>query len=70
MVLDSAQGVNAVSGATLFWKTVPCLSLTAITATMMARNRLENTQNAADGNVPSGECLVGVNSVVMMSSCM
>lgn len=43
--------------------------MTLMMATMMARNRLENTQNAADGNLPSGDEGVGVNSVVMMSSC-
>ena len=69
-MLDKAQGVNASSGATLLEYTDPCRSLTAMMATIMARNLFENTQNAADGNVPSLECLVGVNLVVMMSSCM
>jgi len=69
-VLDKAHGVKAFNGATLFWNTEPCLNLTAMMATMIARNRFEKTQNAAEGNVPSGECLVGSNLVVMISSCM
>ena len=37
---------------------------------MIARKRLEKTQKAAEGNRPSGAESVGLNSVVMMSSCM
>ena len=69
-VLDRAQGVKAFRGATLLSNTLPCLSLTHIMATMMARKRFENTQNAADGNFPSGEDFVGLNSEVIMSSCI
>lgn len=69
-MLESAHGVNAVSGAVLLLNTDPCLSFTEIMATIIARKRFEKTQNAAEGKVPSGECLVGINLVVMMSSCM
>ena len=70
MVLLSAQGVKAHKGAALLEKTDPCLSLTAIMATMTAKKRLLKTQKAADGNFPLGTRSVGLNLVVMMSSCM
>lgn len=70
MVLLNAQGANATSGAALFFNTAPCLIRTAIMATIMARKRLEKTQNAALGNRPSGALGVGSKVVVMMSSCM
>ena len=54
----------------LFEKTAPCLSFTEIIATMIAKNLLEKTQNAAEGNLPSGDDSVGLNSVVMISSCI
>jgi hypothetical protein len=41
-----------------------------IAATIIARKRLEKTQNVALGNIPDGFLGVGVNSVPMMSSCM
>mmetsp|Transcript_9888 Transcript_9888/g.23428 ORF Transcript_9888/g.23428 Transcript_9888/m.23428 type:complete len:208 (-) Transcript_9888:380-1003(-) len=69
-VLLNAQGVKAMRGAVLLARTAPCLSLTAMMATMMARKRLEKTQKAAEGNRPSGAESVGLNTVVMMSSCM
>ena len=55
MVLLKAHGVKAMRGAVLFAQMAPCLSRTAINATMIARKRLEKTQNAALGNIPSGE---------------
>jgi len=70
MVLERAHGVNACRGAILLLNMDPCLSLTDIMATIMARNLFEKTQNAAEGNLPSGEEAVGSNLVVMMSSCM
>lgn len=69
IVLLSAQGVKAHSGAALLEKTDPCLSLTAIIATMTAKKRLLKTQKAAEGNFPLGTRSVGVNSVVMIFSC-
>ena len=70
MVLERAHGVNDQSGALLLAKTAPCLSLTAIMATKTAKKRLEKTQKAALGNIPLGTRGVGLNFVVMMSSCM
>lgn len=70
MVLLNAQGANATSGATLLANTAPFRIRTATMATRMARKRLEKTQNAAEGNLPSGADGVGSNVVVMISSCM
>mmetsp|Transcript_7481 Transcript_7481/g.10962 ORF Transcript_7481/g.10962 Transcript_7481/m.10962 type:complete len:222 (+) Transcript_7481:801-1466(+) len=70
MVLLKAQGVKAISGALLLLKTAPCLILTAIIATKTARKRLLKTTNAAEGKRPSGAVSVGLNSLVMISSCM
>mmetsp|Transcript_42234 Transcript_42234/g.128119 ORF Transcript_42234/g.128119 Transcript_42234/m.128119 type:complete len:102 (-) Transcript_42234:421-726(-) len=70
IVLLRAQGVNAISGATLFAQMAPCFNLTAIIATIIARKRFENTQKAALGNLPSGACVVAVKVEVMINSCM
>ena len=69
-MLLNAHGVNRYKGATLFDKTEPCFTLTEMIATIIAKNRLENTQNAADGNNPSGAEGVGLNVVVIISSYM
>ncbi len=70
MVLLSAHGANAANGATLLAKMAPWRIRTAIMATIMAKKRLEKTQNAALGNFPSGALGVGSNVVVMINSCM
>eukprot|EP00526_Cylindrotheca_closterium_P026973 CAMPEP_0113624050 /NCGR_PEP_ID=MMETSP0017_2-20120614/12392_1 /TAXON_ID=2856 /ORGANISM="Cylindrotheca closterium" /LENGTH=42 /DNA_ID=CAMNT_0000534057 /DNA_START=56 /DNA_END=184 /DNA_ORIENTATION=+ /assembly_acc=CAM_ASM_000147 len=37
---------------------------------MTAKKRLEKTQKAADGNLPSGAPSVGSKCVVMINSCI
>lgn len=69
-VLLIAQGAKLIIGALLLAKKAPCLILHAIAPTITAKNRLEKTQNAAEGNFPSGTFSVGLNFVVMISSCM
>jgi outer membrane scaffolding protein for murein synthesis (MipA/OmpV family) len=64
MVLLSAQGANAARGATLFARTAPFRTRTAITATMMARKRFEKTQNAALGKRPSGAWSLSVPACI------
>lgn len=68
MVLLREHGVNANKGAADH--TVPCFQRQTKAATKIARKRLEKTQKAAEGKRPEGVSGVGVNFVLMMSSCI
>ena len=50
--------------------TDPCIYTHAIAEIIMARKRLEKTQNVADGNFPDGFNGVGSYVLCMMSSCI
>jgi hypothetical protein len=68
MVLLSAQGVKLRKG-TLPVK-LPYLSKQTVADTRMATKRFENTQNAAEGNLPVGLSGVGLKFLFIINSCM
>lgn len=69
MVLLALQGANDNQPATPT-PTSPFFHLQSAQASATARKRLEKTQKVAEGKRPEGERVVGVNWVVIISSCM
>ena len=67
-VLEIEQGRYEISGADP--STPPLNRYDTSAETIVANSLLENTQKVDDGNIPLGAPGVGINTVVMSSSCM